>query len=174
MFLRVSHLLLLAFVAVEVPCFAQTGTVTFYSIRLSAKQEVKAAVVPVGTVPFTGWIFDGNQRLAHAQGGRFMSFHLAAGEHLFTVPYHSNHPGKTTLHLKIEANDHYCVRLSAKYISGSLLVPVAYVDSQIEEVSCQQALKEAGNFKPIDTKRIDPAVRTELESSTSFQKTLEK
>ena len=47
----------LALTAVAIPCLAQTGTVTFYSIGLSAKQQVKVAVVPVGTVPFTGWLF---------------------------------------------------------------------------------------------------------------------
>jgi hypothetical protein len=142
--------------------------VTFYSIGLSGKQQVEAAVIPVGTAPFTGWLFDGDQKMAHVQGGRFMSFRLAFGEHQFTVPYKANGPGKTTLHLKVESGGHYCVRLSAKYKSGSPLLPVFFLDSQIEQVSCQQALKEAELYKPTDIKRIDPAVRGELESSTTF------
>lgn len=166
--LPISHLLTLALIAAATPCIAQMGTVTFYSIGLSAKDAVKDAVVPVGTVPFTGWLFDGDQRLAHVQRGRFVSFHLAEGEHQFTVPYHSNRPGKTVLNLKVESDGHYCVRLYAKYVSGSVLVPVAYFDSQIEQVSCQQALKEAGSYRPIDLKRVDPAAQTKLEDSPSF------
>jgi hypothetical protein len=168
--LRVSHLLLLVLIAATTPCFAQTGTVTFYSIGLSVKERLKDTIVPVGIVPFTGWLFDGDQRLAHAQGGRLMSFRVTAGEHQFTVPYHSNRPGKTVLHLKVESDGNYCVRLYAKYVSATALVPVMYVNSQIEQVSCQQASKEAGSYKPIDLKRVDPAVRAELENSSSFPK----
>jgi len=130
---------------------------------------MKDSLVPVGTVPFTGWLFDGNQRLAHVQSGRLMGFHVAPGEHLFTVPYHSKRPGtKTVLNLKVEPEGKYCVRLYAKYVSGSVLVPIMYVDSHIEQVPCLQASKEAGSLKPIDVKRVDPAVRAELESSPSF------
>ena len=72
------------------------------------------------------------------------------------------------MHLAVESGGHYCVRLSAKYKSGSLLVPIAFIDSQIEQVSCQQALKEAGSYKEIDLKRVDSAVRAELDNSPSF------
>ena len=82
----ISHLLTLALIAAATSCIAQTGTVTFYSIGMSANEVVKDAVVPVGTAPFTGWLFDGNKRLAHFQRGRFVSFRLAEGEHQFTVP----------------------------------------------------------------------------------------
>ncbi len=168
--LPISHLLTLALLAAATPCIAQTGTVTFYSIGLSAKDAVKDTVVPVGTFPFTGWLFDGDQRLAHVQGGRFVSFHLAEGEHQFTVPYHSNRPGKTVLNLNVESDGNYCVRLYAKYVSVPVLAPVAYVDSQIEQVSCQQALKEAESYKPIDLTRVDPVAQTKLDSSPSFPK----
>jgi hypothetical protein len=69
-------------------------------------------LIPVGTAPFTGWLFDGEQKVAHAQAGRFMSFRLVVGEHKFTVPYKSKGPGKTALHLKVENGGHYCVRLA--------------------------------------------------------------
>ncbi len=164
-----SHLFALVLVCANGCCVAQTGTVTFYSPKTSAKQGLKDAVVPVGTIGFTGWLFDGDQRLAHAQIGRFMSFHLAAGEHQFTVPYHSNRPGKTLLNLEVESDGHYCVRLFAKYVSAVLL-PIAHLDSQIEQISCQQAVQEAGSSRLIDAKRVDPAVQTELDSSPSFPK----
>ncbi|MGD0731296.1 MAG: hypothetical protein ABR956_08525 [Terracidiphilus sp.] len=168
--LCILFLLPLALIADTMPCFAQTGTVTFYSIELSAKGELKDFIVPVGTVPFTGWLFDGDQRLAHAQGGRVMTFRVTAGEHQFTVPYHSNRPGKTVLHLKVESEGNYCVRLYAKYVGATVLVPVMYVDSQIEQVSCEQASKEAGSYRPIDLKRVEPAVRPQLNRSPSFPK----
>ena len=108
----IPHLVTLALVAFAMPCVAQTGTVTFYPSDFSGKQLVRNLVVPVGTVPFNGWLFDGNQRLAHTQYRHFMSFHLAAGEHQFTVPFHSKGPDKKPiLHLNIEAGGHYCVRL---------------------------------------------------------------
>lgn len=166
--LRISLLLTLALIATAMPCVAQSGTVTFYSIRLSAKQQIGAVVIPVGKVPFTGWLFDGDQRMAHVQGGRFLSFRLAAREHQFAVPYHADRPGKTALRLRVEPDGHYCVRLYAKYVSASVLSPLMYVDSQIEQVSCKQAQEEAGSFKPIDLKRVEPAIRTELEGSLAF------
>jgi len=99
-----------------------------------------------------------------------MTFRVNGGEHQFTVPYHSNRPGKTVLHLKVESEGNYCVRLYAKYVGGTMLVPAMYIDSQIEQVSCQQASKEAGSYKPIDLKRVEPAVRAQLESSPNFPK----
>ena len=168
--LRFSHFVSFALLTISAPCFAQpgTGTVTFYSIELSAKEQLKVAVVPAGTASFAGWLFDGYQKMAHAQRGRFITFHLAAGEHEFAAQFDSNNPGKTPLHLAVEDGVHYCVRLSTRYKSGSILVPIAVLHSQIEQVSCQQALREAGNYKRMDLKRVDPAVRANLDNSASF------
>ena len=168
--IRRAHSLTLSLFLFAVQVFAQTDTasVTFYSPHHSAKQQLKDAVVPVGTIPFTGWLFDGDQRMAHAQRGRFMTFQLPTGEHRFTVPYHSNGPGKKPLLLKIESGQHYCLRLSAKYKSASILAPIVFADSQIEQVDCQQAQKEAAGYQRIDLKRVDPALLAELEKTTSF------
>jgi hypothetical protein len=163
----IPRLLATAAVTIAVPCFAQTGTVTFYSIGLSPAQQVKVALVPAGAGPFTGWLFDGSQRMAHAQRGRFIAFHLATGEHQFTVPYKSSGPGKTALNLTVLGGGYYCVRLTAKYVNW-IVAPVSFVDSRIEQVPCQQALKEAGGYKRIDIDRVDPPVRTELDSSVTF------
>jgi hypothetical protein len=159
---------ILAIIYFTPPSAAQTGTVTFYSYALTPKQQVKAAVVPVGTSPFTGWLYDGDQRMAHASRGRFITFQFAAGGHDFATSYKSNRPGKHSLHLEIESSGHYCVRLSAKYVSlmpGSL---IAVVDSKIEQISCQEAVQEAGNYKRIDLKRVEPAVRAGLDTSPTF------
>ncbi len=152
---------------------AQTGTVTFYSIDLSAKQQVKVALSPVGTVAFTGWLFDGDKRLVHATRGRFMKFAFPAGTHEFTVPYKAKGPGKKAcqpmdcLHLDIESGGHYCVRLSAKDVNA-IIVPFGLLDSRIEEVSCQAAFREAGKYKRVDLKRVEPAARSALDASPDF------
>jgi hypothetical protein len=171
--IRPVCILALAFLGFVFPSAAQTGTVTFYSINLSSKKQVKTAVTPVGTVPFTGWLFDGDKRLVHASRGRFMSFQLPAGPHDFTVPYKSKGAGKKPcqpmdcLHLDVESGRHYCVRLSAKDVNP-IVVPIMFVDSRIEQVSCQDASQEAGKYKRIDLKRVEPAVRSALDASPDF------
>ena len=40
--------------------------------------------------------------------------------------------------------------------------------NQIEEIPCQQAKREAAHLKPIETKRVDPAVRTQFDTATTF------
>jgi hypothetical protein len=42
-------------------------------------------------------------------------------------------------------------------------------DSQIEEVPCQQAQRDAAHLKPIEIKQVDPAVRAELDPGTTFR-----
>jgi hypothetical protein len=118
-------------------------------------------------VAFTGWLFDGDKRIAHWSRGRFMTLRLAVGGHDFSVPYKSRGPEKTALHLDIENGRHYCVRLSARVLSP-VLVPVAIVDSRIEALPCQKAVEETGRFKPLDLKRIEAAVRGDVETSPTF------
>ena len=169
-----AYVLALALLGFVLPSGAQTGTVTFYSINLSIKKQVKTALAPVGTVPFGGWLFDGNdKRMAHASRGRFMSFQLPAGPHDFWAPYRSKGPGKEPcqplgcLHLDVESGRHYCVRLSAKDVNP-IVVPLMYLHSRIEQVSCQEAFQEAGMYKRIDLKRIEPALRSVLDASPDF------
>ena len=97
-----------------------------------------------------------------------MSFRIPVGEHQFSASYHSLDPGDPAVHLNVEDGRYYCVRLSAKYKSGSIAVPVAVIHSVIEQVRCDEALKEAGTYRPLQAKRVDPAVRMELLSSQSF------
>lgn len=152
---------------------AQTGTVTFYSIDLSAKKQVQTALAPVGTVAFTGWLFDDHSRVAHAARGRFMKFQLPAGPHNFSVPYKSSGPGNKPcqpmdcLHLEVESGKEYCVRLSAKDVNP-IVVPIMVVDSRIEQVSCREASQEAGKYKPINLTRVEPTFRPALDSSSNF------
>jgi len=161
-------LLLVALIAAlhAAPCFAQTGTVTFYTPGNSAK-TVATGFLPKSEQPFTGWLFDGSRRLVHVQPGRFISFRLNPGAHSFTVPWHSARPGKEALVINVEAGGEYCVRLYAK-MTNFEVVPFQWMKSQIEETPCQRAQREAARMKPIEIKRVDPAVRAELDPATSF------
>lgn len=148
------------------PCLAQTGTVTFYTPGNSAKSTA-AGLLPRSQQPFTGWLFDGPQRLAHVRSGRFMTFHLDPGAHSFTVPWHSTRPGKEPLVINVQGGGQYCVRLYAK-MTNFEVIPFQWLNSQIEEFPCQQAQREAAHMKPIEIKRVDPAVRAELDPATTF------
>jgi len=161
---------LLVFVAALTSvCFAQTGTVTFYSGNLPAKDALKTAIVPAGTEPFSGWLFDGDEKLARARIGRFMTFHITPGPHSFSATYRSDKPGTAIVHINVEADHHYCVRLSAKY-ANYYVVPLSSVSGRIDEVPCQKAFQEAGTIRPLETKHVEPAARGELVVSTSFPK----
>ena len=171
--MRLAFLLVVASLGFVFPSRAQTGTVTFYSINLSAKKQVETALAPVGTVAFTGWLFDDYKRVAHATRGRFMSFRLPAGPHNFTVPYKSRGPGnkpcqpRDCLHLEVESGQQYCVRLSAKDVNP-IVVPIMFLDSRIEQVSCREASLEAGKYKPIAPGRVEPTFRSALDRSPGF------
>jgi hypothetical protein len=157
-----------ATICFALPCAAQSGTVTFYSYALRPKQQLRAAVVPVGTTSFAGWLYDGNKKMAHASAGRFMTFQLEVGRHEFFASNKSKDPGKTSLHLDIESGGRYCVRLSAKYVSSAPVLLIAFLDSKIEQTPCQQAVQEADGYKRIDFKRVEPAVQAELDTSSTF------
>jgi len=148
------------------PCVAQTGTVTFYTPGNSAKSTA-AGLLPKSRQPFNGWLFDGPQRLARVQPGRFITFHLSPGTHSFTVPWHSKHPGKEPLVLTIESGHHYCVRLYAR-MTNYEVIPLGYANSQIEEVPCEQATGEAAHLRPINPNRVDSSVRSALDPATTF------
>lgn len=163
-----TTLIRLAFFAAlsAVPGLAQTGTVTFYTPG-NTFRSATAGFLPRSRQPFTGWIFDGSQRLVHVRPGRFMAFDLRPGEHSFTVPWHETQPGKNTLVIDVEADHKYCVALYAT-VTNFELVPYERFHSHMEEVPCRQALQESPYLGPIELKRVDPAVRNELDPSTIF------
>jgi hypothetical protein len=148
-------------------CLAQTGTVTFYSANVSAKSEGQI-LLPKSEQPFGGlqggWIFDGSQRLARVRIGRFVTFHLSPGEHAFT-DLGPTGPSKKALTINVKDGGQYCVRLFAKMINAWVYTRW---DNKLEEVPCQQAEREAADLKPIEVKQVDPAVRPELDTRTTF------
>ena len=165
---RSLHLFILTVIGLALPCHSQSGVVTFYSIHPGPGQQIADEVVPFGKAAFAGLLYDGGQRLAHAQGGRFMTFRLPVGEHLFSASYHTLSPGDPSVNLKVEDGGHYCVRLSSNYKSGSIVVPLAHFHSHIEQVPCDAASKEAARYKQLELKRIEATARTELVSTQSF------
>lgn len=165
-----AKLVFLAAAFAVVPCAAQTGTVTFYSYAPPVKQALKTIVTRVGTGTFAGWLYDGDKKMAHASRGRFMSFQLVSGGHEFSISYKSNGPSHTLLHLDIEPGGHYCVRLSAKVVALDPGAVVGVVKGKIEQIGCSQAAQEAGDYRPIELKRVDSAFRAELDASSTFPK----
>jgi hypothetical protein len=87
----------------------------------------------------------------HAVRGRFMTFQLSARP------------------VEIESGSHCCVRLSARDVNA-IVIPFMLLDSRIEQVSCQQAAQEAGEYKRIDLKRVNPAAQAEMSTSPDFPK----
>ena len=147
-------------------CRAQTGTVTFYSSGISAKNVAAAVFLHKGEQPFGGLqggsLFDGPQLLARVRMGRFVTFHFNPGEHSFTDEGPTG-PSKKPLVINVKEGGQYCVRLFAKMM-------YAQWENQIEEVPCQQAEREAAHahLQPIEIKWVDPAVRAELDPATKF------
>ena len=158
--LRVA--LIVAFSAIC--CVAQTGTITFYSPGASVK-SVATEFLPKSEQPFGGlqggWLFDGPQRLARVRMGRFVTFHLSPGEHSFTDDGPTG-PSEKPVVINVKDGGQYCVRLFAR------MVLAGGWDNLIEEVPCQRAQREAAHLKPIDIKRVEPAVRTEFDPRTTF------
>lgn len=150
-----------------VPCFAQTGTVTFYSQRISLKSE-GAVFLPKSEQPFGGlqggWVLDGSQRLARVRVGRFVTFRFDAGQHTFTDAGPTG-TSKTPVVLEVKDGGEYCVRLYAKVVNAGVY---AKWENQMEEVPCRLARREGAHLKPVEVKRVDPAVLGELDPGSSF------
>ena len=144
-------------------CLAQAATVTFYSPSMSAKREA-AVFLPKSRQPFGGWLFEGPQRLAHFQHGRFATFHLNQGLHSFTVLGPTG-ASKEPLVLDLKDGGEYCVQLFAKMINAGVY---NRWDNQMEELPCRQAQREAAHLRPIDGKQVDPAATGSLDSTKIF------
>ncbi len=146
------------------PC--QTGTVTFYTPGNSVK-SVSAGLLPRSQQPFTGWLFDGTQRLAHVSPGRFMTFHLDPGAHTFTVPWHSTKPGKDQLLINVKGGGQ--VLRPALRNHDQLRIDSLGTAQQPDRRSSMSA--SAARSRPHEAhrnKRVDPSVRIELDPVTTF------
>ena len=69
--------------------------------------------------------------------------------------------------INVESGSQHCVRLYAR-MTNFELIPYGRLNSQMEEVPCQQVQREAEHMKPIEIKRVDPAARAEFNPTTVF------
>lgn len=148
-------------------CSAQTATVTFYSQSLSVKSGAAFFLLPKSEQSFGGlpggWVLEGPQRLARVRSGRFATFKLNPGEHSFTD---SNAAGTSKpVVINAKGGGQYCIRLFARMINMGVL---SIWENQIAEVPCELARREAAHLKPINIKRVDPAVRAEFDTAPIF------
>ena len=145
-------------------CLAQTGTVTFYSPGISLKSEAAGMLPTKSQQPFDGRLLEGTQEIVQFRHGRFAVFHLNPGTHSFNLrgPEGSD---SGPLIIDAESGGHHCIRLFSKMMN----LAGFYVEkNQIEEVPCQQTQREAAHLKPIESKRVSTAVRSELDPATTF------
>jgi hypothetical protein len=147
------------------PALGQDAIVTFYSVGSLLKADAKQAVTAKGKMPFVGWIFDGDHRLAYLQGARFMTLQLPAGQHTFAGGLHSKHVAKnSSLVMRLEPGQHYCIRLGLEYEN---FVLVETHKGTLDPVDCVPAKAEARDSRPLDLKSVEERARNLLVSSTS-------
>jgi hypothetical protein len=133
--------------AQEAGSAASSAQVTFYTIGL-LKSEF-TGLTDFKHDPFIGNIFDGDQELALLEPGRFVTFNLQPGEHVFSGNWKSRHrpDPKAVLKLSLVANQHYYVG-----IFGASF----HMSPSIGQASCKEASKYGG--KPLESKRIGASV----------------
>src|ERR1700691_3897538 len=95
---------------------------------------------------FIGLIFDNEHILALINQGRFVTFSLAPGKHIFSSNYWLNRSPEGGAHLEVDlvAGQHYFV---GTYFATDP-VPISSTP-RIEQATCQQAEENAKNAKPL-------------------------
>ena len=150
------------------PAFAQTAIpavpqaqVTFYSngnFWTSGLPGAKSGI-------FAGALFDENQPLAYIRRNRFVTFHLAAGAHVFSASF-SNHPARNSqMSLDLAANGSYFIRAVAE---SRGVVVVDFTKGRLDSVTCQVAHQEAEKALPLEAKHIPQAAIANVDSILSM------
>jgi hypothetical protein len=130
---------------------AQKATVTFYSPPDPPAHELVETVEVWGVMPFFGNVFDGDKKLAYLHRGRFVTFEIPSGAHVFSGTEKNKASDKYTLSLDVSDNQHYFIRIMNKWKSLGVML---LVDPQLESVSCTTAAKEIDASRPIEAKRV--------------------
>lgn len=114
---------------------------------------------------FAGLIFDGSQQLAHIRPGRFVTFSLPPGPHVFTTNFwvFATPKGGAHLDLNLVANHHYFL---GTYFETTPLLVIS--SPAIEEVECQDAQKNATKAEPLARNHIKENVRYTTVAESSF------
>jgi len=126
--------------------------ITFYSNGNSWTTGIPGAKSGI----FAGALFDGDQPLAYIRRGRFVTFRLSPGTHIFSASFHNHPAANSQLTLDLLANGSYFVRAVAE--SRGVVV----VDSPkglLSSVSCQTAHQEAEKTRPLESKHIPQDAR---------------
>ncbi len=163
-------LILLAFGAlfVATPCMAQTAKVTFYSPTMTRKEAAKILTVPVGTEPFTGWIYETDKKLANIWIGQFVTFNFDPGKHTFSSSKQPAKSPKSALELDLQKGETYCVRVTMKYENTVVVPLMAFSQARFTQIPCAQAKQEAERLKPLAKKRVDKAALENWDLSQKF------
>lgn len=141
---------------------AQDAEVTFYSngsLRSLLMPDAKHAA-------FGGYIYDGQTRLFTTWHDRFVTLHFPPGVHVFSASYSHRHPARNSqLSLDLVAGQSYFIRVEAEF-KGAIILESQ--KGRLDVVSCQIAHHDAGQDKPVETKRIAPNARPEVVAVTSM------
>jgi len=159
-------LAILACILIVPSCFGQMAKISFYSPAMSAKDWLKLGL-PAGTESYYGWIFDGNKKLAYIHIGRFATFNLSPGSHIFSSSDHSKPTAKNTLQLDLQDGATYCVRATANFESA-IVLPVWFNQGRFKQIPCSDAKQEATKLKPESKKYIDKSELQNWNSSPLF------
>jgi hypothetical protein len=135
--------------------------VTFYSTG----SFWKSAIPGYKHGDFIGLIFDDEHILALMKQGRFVTFNLAPGKHIFSTNYWLNRSPEGGAHLQVDlvAGQHYFV---GTYFTTSPALVVS--TPRIEQATCQQAEENAKSAKPLARHNIQKDALPLALSESSF------
>jgi hypothetical protein len=140
---------------------APKAQVTFYS----SGSLLKAAIPGYKYGGFSGRIFDEYDQLAMIRLGDFITFSLDPGPHTFSANAWVSPSPKGGGHLIVDlvANQHYFI--GAYTETTPLLVLSTF---RLEQRTCQQAVDDNRNTKPLDPKHLKKYGQANLIVETSF------
>jgi hypothetical protein len=154
--------------AAATPHSAPDALVTFYN---QGSQFAPLAPVAKDGI-FAGWVWDGKTLLIAFQeskwqihGNRFITFHLPAGEHEFSVSYQNYAPKKGHVDTVLEAGKHYYFRTRVE--SWNALV-VSDFRPKLDTVTCKEAITEARNAQSLKPRVSPPDLATLRADNASF------
>lgn len=148
-----KHWILLLVIALPLAAIAQQEPpltlVTFYSAGKSSKLPFGGGP---GVQPWWGhlWVDDHKITFKRFGGGHFLTMKLSEGDHSLAGETNSGHEGSDKTVISIHKGIHYFIRLTSKS-SGA---PFAPIHSFAEQVTCQEAYREAVALEPVKLKRI--------------------
>ena len=146
---------------------AQTGTVAIYSASFPAKDQAKVLLSPKSHAPYLGAVFDGDIKLASLSAGHFLALNVSAGQHNFTIKDQGRYATQSSVSVNVQPGQLYCLRTKISTVNV-YVIPTISPRKSIEEVNCQQALQESLNSRPVEMKRIEVTIRSQVDPTTSF------